>query len=94
MGQRQKQSILFCTTGFIVAVSLLLIGCSKTEIQKDEVAVVNSLVVKSEKTGQGASYSGEVRGRYESQLAFQVGGKIIKRHVDLGSVVNANWRTG
>lgn len=35
------------------------------------------------------TYAGEVRGRYESQLAFQVSGKIIKRNVQLGSVVNA-----
>ena len=35
------------------------------------------------------TYSGEVRGRYESQLAFQVGGKIIRRYVELGSVVKA-----
>lgn len=35
------------------------------------------------------TYSGEVRGRYESQLAFQVGGKIVKRNVDLGKRVRA-----
>lgn len=35
------------------------------------------------------TYAGEVRGRYESQLAFQVGGKIIKRSVDVGAVVQA-----
>ncbi len=33
------------------------------------------------------TYSGEVRGQYESQLAFQTGGKIIKRNIDLGDVV-------
>lgn len=32
-------------------------------------------------------YSGEVRGRYESQLSFQVGGKITRRFVELGSKV-------
>ncbi|MBP2643687.1 MAG: efflux transporter, family, subunit [Firmicutes bacterium] len=35
------------------------------------------------------TYAGEVRGRYESQLAFQVSGKIIKRNVELGSVIHA-----
>ncbi len=43
-------------------------------------------------TGGGPAsyaYAGEVRGRYESQLAFQVSGKIIKRNVQLGSVVQA-----
>lgn len=36
---------------------------------------------------QSSGYSGEVRGRYESKLAFQVNGKIIRRNVDLGTTV-------
>jgi len=53
----------------------------------DEIALVRTTTVGLTNTAQEYTYSGEVRGRYESQLAFQVGGKIIKRHVDLGSVV-------
>lgn len=43
-------------------------------------------------TGTGTAsltYAGEVRGRYEIQLAFQVSGRIIKRNVQLGSAVQA-----
>lgn len=76
-----------CAAIIILIVCLLLTGCSKTETAKEEVPFVRSQIVKMDKTGQSASYSGEVRGRYESQLAFQVNGKIIKRYVDLGSVV-------
>ncbi|MBU2702297.1 multidrug efflux pump subunit AcrA (membrane-fusion protein) [Sporomusaceae bacterium BoRhaA] len=54
-----------------------------------EVDLVRTTTVKMENAAQEYTYSGEVRGRYESQLAFQVSGKIIKRHVDLGSVVKA-----
>ncbi len=35
----------------------------------------------------GALYSGEVRARYESDLAFRITGKIIERKVDVGAVV-------
>ena len=35
----------------------------------------------------GALYSGEVRARYESDLAFRVAGKIVERRVDVGAVV-------
>lgn len=43
-----------------------------------------------EKAGARASvYPGEVRGRYESQLAFQVTGKINARLVNVGDRVNA-----
>ena len=52
-----------------------------------EVTLVRTTKVKMANAAQEYTYSGEVRGRYESQRAFQVGGKIIKRHVDLGSVV-------
>lgn len=71
---------------FVLVICLLLAGCGKSvEVQKT--ALVRSQVVRVEHTGQSASYSGEVRGRYETQLAFQVDGKIIRRNVELGSVV-------
>lgn len=54
-----------------------------------EAALVRTTTITVANTAPQYTYSGEVRGRYESQLAFQVGGKIIKRHVDLGSVVRA-----
>lgn len=54
-----------------------------------EIPVVRTAVIGATGTSQGYTYSGEVRGRYESQLAFQVNGKIVKRNVQLGSIVNA-----
>jgi multidrug efflux system membrane fusion protein len=38
---------------------------------------------------QSYTYSGTVKGRYETNLAFQAGGKIISRNVNLGSLVKA-----
>ncbi|MCF8198030.1 MAG: biotin/lipoyl-binding protein, partial [Sulfuritalea sp.] len=35
------------------------------------------------------AYSGEVRARIETTLAFRVGGKIIERKVDVGTAVKA-----
>ncbi|MBU2700189.1 RND family efflux transporter MFP subunit [Sporomusaceae bacterium BoRhaA] len=67
---------------------LILAGCSKTATVVEKAPLVHSQVIKMDGIGQSASYSGEVRGRYESPLAFQVAGKIIKRNVDLGSVVH------
>ena len=74
---------------FILFVSLSLTGCSKTTTVKEEIPLVRSQTINMDNYGQVANYSGEVRGRYETQLAFQVGGKIIKRNVQLGSIVNA-----
>ncbi|WP_378952985.1 efflux RND transporter periplasmic adaptor subunit [Pelosinus sp. sgz500959] len=82
-----KKSIASCTVIFILLLSFSLTGCSKVETIKAEIPLVRSQIVKMETSGQGANYSGEVRGRYETQLAFQVGGKVIKRNVELGSTV-------
>ena len=74
---------------FILVLSFSLTGCAKTETVKEEIPLVRSQTVKMDVLGQAANYSGEVRGRYETQLAFQVSGKIIKRSVELGSIVNS-----
>ena len=55
----------------------------------DDIPVVRAAVIGATANAQGYIYAGEVRGRYESQLAFQVNGKIIKRNVQLGSTVHA-----
>lgn len=62
---------------------------AKAPRQSENPPVVRTQVIQAANTGQSYSYPGEVRGRYESQLAFQVTGKIIKRNVQLGSRVNA-----
>ncbi|AIF49802.1 efflux RND transporter periplasmic adaptor subunit [Pelosinus sp. UFO1] len=69
-------------------VSLVVSGCSRTATTKEDVPLVRWESVKINSSAQNANYPGEVRGRYETQLAFQVSGKIIKRNVDLGSRVN------
>ena len=72
----------------MLLLSLSLIGCSTIKEVKEEVPLVRAEIIKMDTTGPVTNYSGEVRGRYETQLAFQVSGKIINRKVELGSVVN------
>lgn len=62
---------------------------SRSKAEAEHIPVVRTVVIGGTNTAaQGYTYSGEVRGRYESQLAFQVNGKIIKRNIELGSVVS------
>ena len=63
-------------------------GHSRPQVTLEEIPLVRTTIIGSTGAAQGFTYSGEVRGRYESQLAFQVNGKIISRNVQLGSVVN------
>ncbi|MBR1591343.1 MAG: efflux RND transporter periplasmic adaptor subunit [Acidaminococcaceae bacterium] len=53
------------------------------------VPVVRTITVGTEAADDKAVYPGEVRGKYESSLAFQVAGKIVARHVNLGDTVRA-----
>jgi len=49
--------------------------------------LVRTAVITPINADEKYAYAGEVRGRYESHLAFQVGGKIISRNIELGSIV-------
>ena len=60
----------------------------KPVITKD-IPVVRTVTVGSVATDNAYTYPGEVRGKYESALAFQVGGKIVTRNVNLGDTVSA-----
>ena len=53
------------------------------------VPLVRTVTVGDQASVASATYPGEVRGRYESQLAFQVAGKIAARYVNVGDTVRA-----
>ncbi|QDR82948.1 efflux RND transporter periplasmic adaptor subunit [Sporomusa termitida] len=77
------------TVLLVLLASVSLTGCTKTETAREDTPFVRSQLVRLDASGQAANYAGEVRGRYETQLAFQVSGKIMKRNVELGSVVQS-----
>ncbi len=58
-------------------------------VAAEHVPVVRTKQVAQQNSAENYAYSGEVRGRYETQLGFQVGGKILRRNVELGSRVQA-----
>ncbi len=63
-------------------------GCASQPAAVEQPPLVRSQAVKLEQGIQGATYAGEIRGRFEKQLSFQVSGKVSRRNVELGSVVN------
>jgi RND family efflux transporter MFP subunit len=78
---------------FVVVTGGFLKGSVGSSAERQPEAPVRSVRVQ-EVRGDAAvsesSYTGVVRARYESDLAFRVGGKIVSRHVELGERV----RTG
>jgi len=75
---------------FIALVGLgALAACSKPEPVADPIRAVRTQTVTAQSAGGVTEYAAEVRARTESRLSFRVGGKMLRRAVDLGDVVKA-----
>ncbi len=72
----------------VLVVSLTVVGCGK-EVVPPKPPIVKVQQVTSTNAASEENYAGVVRGRYETNLSFQVGGKIISRAVQTGSRVQA-----
>jgi RND family efflux transporter MFP subunit len=72
----------------VLGAALLAAACGpKKEIAHEELRPVKSMVVGASRGSVGASYSGEVRARYESKLGFQTSGRVVARLVEVGTKV-------
>lgn len=89
MQKKSLYCVLAITVGICIFGTIMWNDQHKTQAVTTEATLVRTTVIGFAQATQNHVYAGEVRGRYESQLAFQVGGKITKRNVDLGSVVSA-----
>lgn len=82
---RSRMFQLLCIIMILVAAA----GCGKKEDTAARAPLVKSQQVSLSTAGDTAAYAGSVRGRYETNLSFQVGGQILRRNVQLGDRVRA-----
>lgn len=92
-----KKKLYYGLTALVALVciigGLVWKGNSQAKPTAEDIQLVRAITIKSAAGATNDTYSGEVRGRYESQLGFPVNtaipynGNIIKRNVDVGSVV-------
>ncbi|MGF6274908.1 multidrug efflux system membrane fusion protein [Massilia sp. UYP11] len=68
-------------------VAAALVACSKPAPPPEDVRPVRVTTLALDTAGERQEFSGDVRPRYESQLGFRVGGKIVERKVDVGATV-------
>jgi RND family efflux transporter MFP subunit len=72
----------------VAASALALLGaCSKQADKTEDIRPVRAISLVSSDVDVNAEFSGEVKARVESRLGFRVGGKIVSRKVDAGSLV-------
>jgi len=82
--EKQRQISPFLIT---VLAAAALAGCSKPAEKTEDIRPVRAMVLASSDVDVNAEFSGEVRARVESRLGFRVGGKIVSRKVDVGTLV-------
>lgn len=75
----------------LLAIGLLLVlgACKETAKPAPVIRPAQIWVVSEQTNASKRTYSGEVKARFEADISFRVGGKIIKRLVDLGNTVKA-----
>ncbi len=73
----------------VLAASLVLgvIACSKPVERVEIIRPVRTMTVAPASSQAVVALSGDVQPRYESRLGFRVGGKLIARKVEVGTVV-------
>jgi membrane fusion protein, multidrug efflux system len=82
-----SQPVSYIAVLLALSSMLILAGCSKPVEKAEEVRPVRVLKLAADKVDVVAEFSGEVRPRIESRLGFRVGGKIVARKVDVGTLV-------
>ena len=86
----QKKVVALSASALILAAGWQLYSVIATKPQPAKVIpLVRTITVGEMSTITTDVYPGEVRGRYESNLAFQVAGKINNRYVNIGDKVTA-----
>ena len=71
----------------LVLTSLFLTGCEQTQPPTPVPRPALVLTVGARTTAAPSVLIGEIRSRYETTQGFRIGGKIVKRFVDVGAVV-------
>ncbi|WP_293766179.1 efflux RND transporter periplasmic adaptor subunit [uncultured Aquitalea sp.] len=70
-----------------LAAALMLAACGKPDTSAEDIRPVRYQLASSAAADSAESFSGQVRARYETDLAFRVGGKIVARLVNSGEHV-------
>jgi multidrug efflux system membrane fusion protein len=84
----QKVKMKYRTIAMSIIAAHVLAACGPAPaLEHEEMRPVRTVVAGHTPGTVGATYSGEIRPRYESQLGFRTSGKIVARLVDVGSHV-------
>lgn len=73
----------------MLLLSSLMAGCGKDNEEEKKPQLVKTQQVSQQDMNTEGTYTGTVKGRYETNMSFQVGGRILNRNVQVGDHVNS-----
>ena len=74
---------------FYIIVILMLSGCGNEKVEKNPPPMVKTILASKTVKNEEKIFAGVVKGRYETNLAFQTSGRILRRNVEKGNFVYA-----
>ena len=83
-----NRSVLGLTTALLMS-ALIIGGCGSNQDDHDTSLKVRTITIGEEAGMTSAGYSGTIKNRTETNLAFQVGGRVINKFVSVGTAVQA-----
>lgn len=72
---------------YMLCLIVTLSACNRVAEKPQEIPAVKTVKVVSADEGMALVFASEIQPRYQSELAFRVGGKLLSREVHLGSRV-------
>ena len=76
-------------TVLFAVVAIFNLGISREQAQTEAQPLrVKAMTVSSDMLSSSLLYAGEIHSKFETPLSFQVGGKILERHVEVGDRVS------
>src|SRR5260221_8494370 len=73
----------------LIGLLVLFAACHAKQEASPDIRPVRTTVVGTGQYGDNLTYTGEIRARHESDLGFQVAGKLIARPAEVGASVTA-----
>ena len=83
-----NRSVLGLTTALLMS-ALIIGGCGSNQDDHNTSLKVRTITIGEEAGTTSAGYSGTIKNRTETNLAFQVGGRVINKFVSVGTAVQA-----
>ncbi|MBI3562808.1 MAG: efflux RND transporter periplasmic adaptor subunit [Gammaproteobacteria bacterium] len=71
----------------VLCMAVSLSACNRSAAKPEELRAVKTVTAVSADAGMVMAFAAEIQPRYESELAFRVGGKLLAREINLGSRV-------